>query len=393
LLVSDVIRLDTEGRFSRFELISWWDQQRLRAARVLVVGAGALGNEVVKNLALLGVGHLVVADMDRVEISNLSRSTLFREADCGRPKAEVAAEHACRLFPGISATGLHTNVLYGVGLGLFRWADVVIGALDNREARLQVGRFSALANRPWVDGGIDVLSGIARVFWPGDGPCYECTLSEADWAVLEQRRACSLLPRDTTMMDRPVPTTPTTASVVAGVQCAEALKILHGMEGLRGEGFHFDGRSYDCYRIRYTRDPNCGGHEPLSRVEPLTMRASTATVADVLERARALLGGEVRLETVREMVSALSCPTCQTSERRTCALDSLRPEDAACGRCGKPRTPDLYHRLDPMILPGAMTLLELGIAPWDVIIGRCGQDRIGLELDGDREPVLRGVTA
>src|ERR1700693_2548003 len=88
-----------EDRFHRFLLIGWWDQAKLRRARVLVVGAGALGNEIVKNLALLGVGNLYIADMDRVENSNLSRSVLYRESDHGRFKADVAAEAAKSLYP------------------------------------------------------------------------------------------------------------------------------------------------------------------------------------------------------------------------------------------------------------------------------------------------------
>ena len=86
--LTDVIRIDgtadeAEDRFARFRLIGWWDQKRLDRARVLVIGAGALGNEIVKNLALLGVGRVFIADRDRVENSNLSRSILFREDDCG----------------------------------------------------------------------------------------------------------------------------------------------------------------------------------------------------------------------------------------------------------------------------------------------------------------------
>src|SRR5439155_1409068 len=79
------------NRVARFKLIGWWDQNRLAAARVLVIGAGALGNEIIKNLALLGVGHVLIADMDRVENSNLSRSVLYREHDNGALKATTAA--------------------------------------------------------------------------------------------------------------------------------------------------------------------------------------------------------------------------------------------------------------------------------------------------------------
>src|SRR5436853_126669 len=76
-----------EDRFHRFRLISWWDQAKLANAKVLVVGAGALGNEIVKNLALLGVGNLLIADLDKIENSNLSRSVLYRASDNGTHKA------------------------------------------------------------------------------------------------------------------------------------------------------------------------------------------------------------------------------------------------------------------------------------------------------------------
>jgi len=69
-----------EDRFSRFKLIQWWDQEKISGAKILVIGAGALGNEIIKNLSLLGVGHIFIADMDSIENSNLSRSILFRSA-------------------------------------------------------------------------------------------------------------------------------------------------------------------------------------------------------------------------------------------------------------------------------------------------------------------------
>ena len=90
-----------EDRFSRFKLIGWWDQAKLARAKVLVVGAGALGNEIVKNLALLGVGNVLIADMDRIENSNLSRSVLYRAADNGQFKAEAAAAGGAEYLPGI----------------------------------------------------------------------------------------------------------------------------------------------------------------------------------------------------------------------------------------------------------------------------------------------------
>jgi len=84
--VTERIAIDLrEGRFHRHGLIGWWNQDRLAESVALVLGAGALGNEIVKNLCLLGVGHIRIVDMDVVENSNLSRSTLFRESHEGMP--------------------------------------------------------------------------------------------------------------------------------------------------------------------------------------------------------------------------------------------------------------------------------------------------------------------
>jgi molybdopterin/thiamine biosynthesis adenylyltransferase len=163
-----------EDRFGRFRLIGWWDQSKLTQAKILVVGAGALGNEIVKNLALLGVGNVLIADLDRIENSNLSRSVLYRESDNGRFKAEVAAEAARGIYPEIRVGAFNGNVVHDLGAGVFRWADVVIGGLDNREARLAINRHCQRVERPWIDGAIEAIAGTARVFLPGEGACDCC---------------------------------------------------------------------------------------------------------------------------------------------------------------------------------------------------------------------------
>src|SRR5206468_5134179 len=124
-ITSDDARAAEEDRFHRFKLIGWWDQQKLAAAKVLVIGAGALGNEIVKNLALLGVGNILIADLDRIENSNLSRSVLYRKEDNGRFKAEVAAAAAREIYPDARIHSFNGNVVYDLGVGVFRWADLV----------------------------------------------------------------------------------------------------------------------------------------------------------------------------------------------------------------------------------------------------------------------------
>ena len=188
--------IDDQDRNSRFQLIGWWDQSKIAAAKILVVGAGALGNEVLKNLALLGVGQIHVIDFDLIEHSNLSRSVLFRESDADQSKAEVAARAIQDLNPEVRVYPVHGNVITDLGLGLFREVDVVIGCLDNREARLWVNRSCWKVGTPWIDGGIQEINGVAKVFVPPHGSCYECTMTENDYRLMQLRYSCPLLTRE-----------------------------------------------------------------------------------------------------------------------------------------------------------------------------------------------------
>ena len=182
-----------EDRYSRLKLIPWWDQERLKNAMIMVVGAGAIGNELIKNLTLLGIGKILIFDMDSIESTNLTRSVLFRAKDVGRYKAEVAAERAKEINPDVRTKAFVSNIIDDVGLGVFRRVNVVLGGLDNREARLAINQSCYHVNRPWIDGAIEVLNGFARVFVPGQGACYECTMTEMDWMLINKRKSCALL--------------------------------------------------------------------------------------------------------------------------------------------------------------------------------------------------------
>ena len=126
-------------------------------------------------------------------------------------------------------------MVYDLGQGVYRWADVILGGLDNREARVAINQAAARAGKVWIDGAIERLDGVARVFDPATGPCYECTMGENDWKMLEARRSCDLLSRGE-MEQGKVPTTPTTAAIVAGIQAQEAVKFLHGLESSPARG-------------------------------------------------------------------------------------------------------------------------------------------------------------
>jgi molybdopterin/thiamine biosynthesis adenylyltransferase len=378
---------DRDDRFHRFSLIGWWDQQKLKAARVLVIGAGALGNEIVKNLALLGVGNILIADMDRIENSNLSRSVLYRASDNGKYKAEVAAQAARDIYPDLRSHAFVGNVVHDLGLGVFRWADVVLGGLDNREARLAINRACWKTNRTWIDGAIEQIAGTARVFAP-DGPCYECTMSETDWKLLQMRRSCNLLSRPE-MEAGKTPTTPTISSIIAGVQCQEAVKLLHGIGTMQGRGFVFDGLSTDAYPVEYQRKPNCYSHETLEQIIPLDANAESMTAGELLAEARKLLGPEAELEMPRDVLEKLICPSCKHEERLFASLGRVSADRAFCPHCpGVRREVVTFYKIRGGESFLDLPLAEIGVPPFDILIARANGRAIGLELSGDGPQVL-----
>lgn len=371
-----------EGRFARLEAIEWWDQALLARTRVLVIGAGALGNEVVKNLALLGIGHLIVADMDRVELSNLSRSVLFRESDEGRFKAECAVAATREIFPQIDARPFVGNVLADLGLGYFRWADVVIGALDNREARVFVNSACARVGRPWFDGGIEVLHGVVRGFAPPATACYECTMSQVDWDLLNKRRSCSLLARRA-FANQGTPTTPTTASVIAAMQVQEVVKHLHGRPALLGRGFVFDGASHGSYPVNYRIAPDCPWHEAPAPIESAPSFGKITPLRTIWTESAQRLGGVDAIDFAREIVVHVDCPACGHRTEVFRAAEHLTAEELLCPHCRAECAPTFLHSVAAGSPHLDRPMGELGLPPWDIVWARCGDRALGWEMTAD----------
>lgn len=385
--VERLSQLDDNSRFSRFRLISWWDQELLSQTKALVLGAGALGNEIVKNLALLGVGRVLVADLDTVDTSNLSRSVLFRPDDIGRWKAEVAATRARDIYPAMRIHAFCGNVVYDLGLGAYRWADVILAGLDNREARVAINQAAARTGKPWIDGAIERLDGVARVFDPLRGPCYECTMNEVDWKMLQARRSCALLSREE-MQGGKVPTTPTTASVIAGIQCQEAVKLVHGLETLSGKGFVFDGASHQSYVVSYTQNPDCLSHEAFAPVKTLPFSSSTISLGALLDVVQSDVGKDAVIELNVDVLESLCCPVCGEEEPILKSLSSVKERQARCPKCGTTRVPRMFHTIDSRCEFLDRTLSEIGIPAWEILGARSGMNQCHYEIIGDQGAVL-----
>ena len=382
-----------EDRFHRFGLIHWWDQRAIAAAKVLVVGAGALGNEILKNLALLGFRKTLVVDFDHIEHSNLSRSILYRPADVGRSKAKVAAEATTAIYDDAIVHPLEANILYDVGLGVLDWADIIIAGLDNREARLWINRSAWKMNKPWIDGAVEGINGVARVFLPGQPPCYECTLGEIDWEILEKRLSCNLLTREEMDAGR-TPTTPTISSIIGAVEVQEAVKLIHGQPVLAGKGFVFEGLHHTSYVVEYTENPECMSHHTFQRLVRLQGGASDWTLQTLFEKGREDLGtGKIVLEFSRDVIRELVCPKCGSREEVYAPVGSLSASQGRCPDDGQMREVMTVHSYDGSGGAGGRRCDELGLPLFDCMTARTLDDEVAYLFEGDTEAVLGPLAA
>lgn len=339
----------TADRFARHDLIPGWSQPRLADASVVVLGVGAIGNELARVLAQAGVGRLVLCDPDRVSKSNLSRTVLFRDRDVGRPKAEAAAAALAELAPGVRVDARVAPHANGVGLADLRDARLVVSCLDSRAARVQLAARCGLVGAGWLDAGTHPWGGEVRPYLDPDGPCYACTLTAAERATPDVPVSCTA----------PTPQAPEGASapvsaLVGGWLSLAAVRHLMGLP-VPPETLRVDARLFQVRSVRIPRDPGCPCHGRLGAVTAVPV-GSGDRVGDL--RA-ALLPGEVPQvwEAVQERVE---CRGCGFREPRWGV-----PEAAACPRCGTALWPRTRLSLDTA--PADLRLSALGIPPREIL--------------------------
>jgi adenylyltransferase/sulfurtransferase len=401
---------DTEGEFARERLLDGWDAGRIARARVMVVGAGALGNEVLKNLALLGFRHLFIVDMDMVAPSNLSRSLLFSRRDQGRSKAEVAARQARRLclaqrpqvraYPG--------DLTLDLGSGVYRRLDVVIGCLDNVAARRATDSGCWLFGVPWVEGGIAGYQGSVTLFVPPDGPCYLCTLSAADYTRERERYSCDQR-RLRAALTHQIPAIQTVSAVVAATQVQETLKLLQGQDEPRT--IFYDGLTNQMSQSTVSRLANHAGHHPslvgrTVREEPRL--SATLPLADALRLLGDVLDcSDISIRLDHPFVTAAVCAHCGHAEPVLRSLPRVWADEyQTCPRCGSAGVPTasglieqraaqavqltMHRDLSPDSPAAlqALSLHQLGVPLLHVIQARTPTATHYIELTGDLSAVL-----
>ena len=383
-----------------FTLLSWFKKDKVKNARVLVAGAGALGNEVIKDLALFGVGNIFVVDFDRIEISNLTRSVLFREQDAfgHRYKAEVAAERAMEINPQIKVTPIVGNLFSDVGLALYKSVDVIIGCLDSRLARYQLNRMAMRAGKTWIDGSIENLTGVVKVYTPGMS-CYECGLSRDEFNIIMLRTGCADVVRSQTSQGR-VATTPISASIVGAVQAQEAMKILHldtyGVDKLpfttlQGKMWRFEGLTNTTNTYRFSSwKKNCPAHEkwePVVRGENLTADMSVSDAIESLKKLLDVRNVEINLMNNR-FIEAIISDRPEKEFRVMIPVSKLDETITGTPEMRKLSYTTLFHKkfhenIDSYFPFRDLTLKEIGIPHFDIIKISTEKGEFFVELSAD----------
>lgn len=221
-------------------------QRKLKAARVLCVGAGGLGSPVLQHLAAAGVGEIGIVDFDRVDFSNLQRQLIHGTSDVGRLKTESAAARLREINPEVRVRTYEERLSAANAPSLAEPYDLIIDGTDNFPTRYLCNDLSVLTKKPNVHGSIFRFEGQVSVFAPHlGGPCYRCLFPDPPAPGLVPSCAeggvLGILP-----------------GIVGAMQANEAVKLLLGIgEPLVGRLVHFDALAFRFREIRLRRDPHC----------------------------------------------------------------------------------------------------------------------------------------
>lgn len=382
-----------------YTLLSWFKTEKVKNSKVLVAGAGALGNEVVKNLALFGVGNIVVVDYDTIEISNLTRSVLFREEDAHNKsfKAEVVAKRAMEINPQIHVMPICGDLSTDVGLGLYKEMDVIIACLDSRYARYLLNAMAFRANKPWVDGAIENLDGTVRVFKPGVN-CYECGLTSAEFDNIMLKTGCADVVKTNFSHGR-IATTPVSASIVGAIEVQEALKLIHENQedkpmnvSLLGKMFKYEGERAFSKIFKFEAYHNdCPAHENWTNTIKIETLSAETNVEDALSIIKESLQAEhieINLRNnkfVEKIITktdekefSVMLPLSKTEQfiENHKDLNTLRYKDVLFQK--------FYENIDDYFPYKELSLLQIGIPYFDILQVSTEQGIFYVELTKDR---------
>ena len=281
----------------------------IKSLKILVIGVGAGGNEVLKNLLLMGFGNFTLLDFDTVEDSNLSRTTLFRKEDIGKSKSIIAAERLreMALHPNPNIVGLHGNFMTDFGKGLFLDHNVVISCVDTQKCRAYINDWCVRTKTPFFEMGFEKYTVNITFFAPvgkmtqkdgkiidklpssdGEFPSFNgdfpvCLREEIGYGVFDEKRnSCSgFKVKDTNLAK--IPTIQVSAAMAGTLIATELVKFLCGIDTIRNKMLLYSGLSYETTIVSYNRSPKCTIHDENMEIETFEVQKEES-IESILSR-------------------------------------------------------------------------------------------------------------
>ncbi len=221
--------------FDRQKRIKGWNQSEISNSTIMVIGVGAIGNEVVKNLVLIGVGKIILIDYDFINPSNLNRCILFNVENLQQKeyKVDVIKDACNKLNPDVEIITVKKD-LNEIDKSFYEKSDVICSCVDNIEARLEANNYAYYYEIPFVDSGIDEFYGSVQSVYSGvkNTACLQCNVSDMDLELMWKKFSCTgeeLDNKDGETM-RLIPAIITTTSIIGGLQSQQVIKFILGIE-------------------------------------------------------------------------------------------------------------------------------------------------------------------
>ena len=292
-------------------VLAGYDPELLAAGKVLVVGLGALGQNVVQNLSLLGIGQLMLVDFDTFEGHNATRSPFFptraEVARLGRGKATIVAHRAAQVSTASEPEVYYSaHLIQVLGDGAISWADIVVAAVDSMTARAWLAERCRLIGRPMVEGGFSGPDFNLSAFSATAGTvCYRCGRPDRESSM--SCTAYALAAEQAHI----VPAIQTSAAVLGGYQAEQVVQLLHGRLGRLGQRSYGNVRRETLQTAQLTVNDQCPGlHAPEPVIGTVGDLGAAATLADFIRAVEAQFGA-AGFQLSEPVIPNLSCTSCK----------------------------------------------------------------------------------
>jgi len=283
---------------------------KIKQAKILVIGAGAGGNEVLKNLTLMGFGNFTIVDFDPIEPSNLSRAALFTKEDIGKSKAEVAASSLTQISLHENPTIKSFNAkIQDVGKQVFLDNDIVICCVDTNNARAYINDWCVKLNKPLFEMGFENFT-IQIFFFPNETQSDACLREIIGFGDFSgKRQSCSKLKMNDTEL-RHIPTIQVAAAFAGVFVASEIVQFLQGKSKLKNKTLQYLAAHHRCTVFEVPQSNKCFIHRDNFKKVVDSNLTNNATIGELLLFIKDLEHEECQIRFDDDFVLSIECEEC-----------------------------------------------------------------------------------